>query len=561
MKKGAVTKNFIVFIVVTFSLGFTPFCVSAQKGVISYGFKYNGKTIRANHPLLMSFKDGIAVLQSSGRKQGVEFIDYNKKAVFKSLVVKGRNYSTSTPFDSLVETTLLSDTATISGYLCHKAQLVIRSNHIDVWYTDALPIKGSPDIEIAPFLGLVLKVVRNGNFEIVAKNIQLGKLADSLVVEPKKGKLVGEATFRALQIKSRYKTIPVFVDQPINFGDTIVNPEDEQMNKVYRFSKGTVIAKKIHLPENFNGNVFATLTQYSNGDAYDRTGSVFVIPTTDSVSFLDALQKGIKVLPVYKDNKGNSYQGIVATADYTPPVELMRFYTPFGIGAYNDKVKIKGYHWADSVTYTQDITALLPLLRGDTWIGVYIGNYDKKGHTVSLSLNYYPGGSDRGTSRAVLSLFNTVNVMEMSGQNYGKLFGNDSLTVRVYVPGDITDLRLRYISTGHGGWGGGDEFNPKVNTVFIDGKKIFSFTPWRTDCATYRLKNPSSGNFSNGLSSSDYSRSGWCPGTTTNPVFIPLPHLTPGWHAFTVAIPQGKPEGNSFSYWNVSGTLVGKRSQ
>src|SRR5699024_6216371 len=125
----------------------------------------------------------------------------------------------------------------------------------------------------------------------------------------------------------------------------------------------------------------------------------------------------------------------------------------------------------------------------------------------------------------------------------------------------VKDLRLRYLSTGHGGWDGGDEFNPKQNTIFIDGKKVYAYTPWRTDCATYRLENPSSGNFSNGLSSSDYSRSGWCPGTTTNPVFIPLPYLTPGWHTITIAIPQGKPEGNSFSFWNVSGVLLGEVKQ
>jgi hypothetical protein len=148
--------------------------------------------------------------------------------------------------------------------------------------------------------------------------------------------------------------------------------------------------------------------------------------------------------------------------------------------------------------------------------------------------------------------------MEMAGQNYGRLFGNDSLQVRIFVPDSIKNMQLRYISTGHGGWGGGDEFNQKMNTIFIDGKKVYAYIPWRTDCATYRLSNPSSGNFGNGLSSSDLSRSGWCPGTTTNPVFIPLENLTPGWHTLTVTIPQGEREGTSFSAWNVSGCLIGE---
>lgn len=550
------SKRIIFFIGIVAILSFTNLLVHAQ-GIISYGFKYHGKEVREDHPLLLSFKEGIAVLHSGNEKEQ-RFIDYNKKAVFKTLDVHDHKYTTKTPFDSLIKATLLKDTATILGYLCHKAHLTIRSNSIDVWYTDALSLKGTPDLEIAPYLGLVLKVVRNGNFEMFAKNIELGAIPDSLKAAPVMGKVVDEATFRALQIKSRYTSIPVFTDQQINFGDSILNPNNRQLNKVYRFSGGTVIAKKIHLPQNFHGNVFATVTQYSNGDAYDRTGCVFVIPMKDSITFLDALENGIDVLPVYNDNEGNKYQGIVKTDNYKPPVELMRFFTPFGVGAYNSKRKIKGYDWADSVTYTQDVTALLPLLQGDTWIGVYIGNYDKNGHTVSLKLNYYPGERDTSVRRFVLPLFNALNIMEMSGQNYGRLFNNDSLKLRVFVPDSISDLRLRYISTGHGGWGGGDEFNPKVNTLFIDGKKVFSYTPWRTDCATYRLKNPSSGNFRNGLSSSDLSRSGWCPGTTTNPVFIPLPRLKPGWHTFTVAIPQGEQEGNSFSFWNVSGCLMGR---
>ena len=147
--------------------------------------------------------------------------------------------------------------------------------------------------------------------------------------------------------------------------------------------------------------------------------------------------------------------------------------------------------------------------------------------------------------------------MEMSGQNYGKLFETDSLTVTFYVPEGISNLRLRYISTGHGGWDTGDEFVPKENTIIIDGKVCFKHTPWRSDCGTYRAFNPASGNFWNGISSSDYSRSGWCPGTATQPVYFNIGNLKPGKHTITVAIPQGAREGNNFSAWCVSGILLG----
>jgi len=74
---------------------------------------------------------------------------------------------------------------------------------------------------------------------------------------------------------------------------------------------------------------------------------------------------------------------------------------------------------------------------------------------------------------------------------------------------------------------------------------------------TYRKFNPASGNFWNGITSSDGSRSGWCPGTATNPVYFPVNNLTRGKHKFSVAIPIGKTEGGSFSHWNVSAILLG----
>ncbi len=137
------------------------------------------------------------------------------------------------------------------------------------------------------------------------------------------------------------------------------------------------------------------------------------------------------------------------------------------------------------------------------------------------------------------------------------MFHDDSLTLKIDIPEGLETLSLRYTSTGHGGWGGGDEFNPKLNEIIIDDEVVYKFVPWREDCPTYRLLNPSSGNFGNGLTSSDLSRSNWCPGSVTVPEIIPLNNLTPGKHTLKIAIPIGEREGSSFSAWNVSGVLIG----
>jgi hypothetical protein len=37
----------------------------------------------------------------------------------------------------------------------------------------------------------------------------------------------------------------------------------------------------------------------------------------------------------------------------------------------------------------------------------------------------------------------------------------------------LKNAQLRYTTTGHGGWENGDEFVPKANSIFIDGKRYF----------------------------------------------------------------------------------------
>ncbi len=531
-----------------------------REGVVTYAFKNNGKEMSGRAPLKLYFKDNIAFLSSSPDQTALHYIDYNKEETCQVLKLKdGSRYTLKTPFSAYEKAVITEDTATILGYLCRKATMVIRSNSIEVWFTNQLPLKGTPGLEMAPGLGLILKTIRNGNFETYATNIELRKISDNEAELPVVfGQVVDEATYRRKEIDNRFITIPVFNQQQINFTDSIINPGWDQENVTYRYAGGTLVMKKIRLPEEGNYSVFAHLTQYSNGDAYDRTGSVFVVPVDRKISFLDAVNKGLKTLPVYKDKQGKEYQGVVATSDYLPPLELMRFFTPFGVRAYNDRVNIAGYKWADSVNYEQDITNLLPRLRGEVWIGVFIGNYDRGGHTVNLNLEFHPRGGGRARDVWIQPIFNTLNVLEMAGQTYATMFEDDSLTVTVDIPEGVKNFTLRYITTGHGGWGGGDEFNQKLNEIFVDGQRVFSFIPWRTDCGTYRMSNPSSGNFADGLSSSDLSRSNWCPGTTTNPVYIPLGHLPPGKHVIKVAIPLGKTEGTSFSSWNVSGCLIGE---
>ncbi|SFN79326.1 GLPGLI family protein [Chitinophaga sp. YR627] len=535
---------------------------SAQPGVeVTYAFKYNGKDM-PDGSIQLIIKGDRARFQplNAVNKKELQLLDNKAKATFQQISDKdGHLLTFKKAFADYEQAELVPGTDTILGYPCKKAKLVVRSNSIDVWYTNALPFKGTPVQGYAPGLGLVLRSIRNGNSEYIATKVDLRNIKDEELQWPvAMGQMVDDATYLRQVIENRFTTISIFNQEQISWGNEHHDPAGEQENVTYHYAGGTVILKKVNLPALNAGTVFAEVAQYSNGDAYDRTGSVFMIPKDKKQSFLDGLKNGVNALPVYHEK----YRGVTATDDYLPTLELMRFFTPFGVHHYNQKVKIKGYQWADSAVYRQDITELQPRLNGEVWIGIFVGNYDKGGHKVSLRLKYYPGDNDQDTTHKehfIMPIFNTTNLMEMASQEYGTMFGKDSLEVTVNVPAGLKNLRLRYTSTGHGGWGGGDEFNQKLNEIFVDGKRVYHFIPWRTDCGNFRLSNPSSGNFGNGLSSSDLSRSNWCPGSVTEPVTIPLPDLTPGVHTFKVKIPLGEREGNSFSAWNVSGSLLGEK--
>lgn len=528
---------------------------------ITYNFFSNGLPA-GTPPLILDATEQIAKYVNAA---GEEFyLDYKNNTTYQTTLLKsGERIVNSQNLDSFPKPELLTDTMTILGYLCNKAHVVIRSNHIDIWYTTQTRIKGTPSINIGPALGLVLKIIRNGNFEISASSLE------PLSFEPSYNYLYSEFVdlplYRYMVTSQNYTTIPIFQNEKINFGDTIINLFTNEPGITYRFSEGTIILKKIQLPENMGMHtVIAELTEKSAGDAYDRTGSCFIIPAAvsdTSITFIDAFINGINTLPIYPSNNVKQYKGFTLTEKYTPPIEIMRFITPFGIGHYNSQVQVYGVKWEDSVTYKQDITNLLPLLNGDVWFGVFIGCYDKGGHNVSLRLKYYP--DDVPMKPVALKpawikpIIFTTNIMEASRQEYATIFGSDTLKVTVDIPEGLSSLSLRYISTGHGGWENGDEFNQKLNQIFVDGKQVYSFIPWRDDCGMYRRYNPASGNFPNGMSSSDFSRSGWCPGSTSIPVDIPLVGIKPGRHIFSVYIPMGNSEGTSSSAWNVSAVLIG----
>ena len=569
-------KSVIVKVIIA-SLLIVSFCNAqiVKKGNL-YGYKItyvkysNGKKIENQDPLIVFTSQKETLLSSENiqaKKSNYPFeitrINRADNSYIQLAYLNANNSVAVVDTNSILKQKLelVNETKTILGYVCKKAKTVVNSNSIELWYTDQLGVKGAPAL-LGQNLGLVLETVRNGNSVVTASKIEPLKkgepnfISNDFYSSPKTDVL----SYRDFLWKSRFKTIKVFEEELVRFSD-----EAKSNDSILRFANGLIIVRKIKFPEIKKGQkVFIDIQQNSNGDAYDRTGTAFIIPMDKSISFLDGLQKGLKELPVYTNGNQSEYQGVVATDKYSPLLELMRFFTPFGIKQYN-YLELKDKKWHEITPYRQEISDMADYLSNkELWIGMTIGNYDKGGHKVAMNVTIHPGENEAQesptvTQNNVLPLFNTVNVLEMLGQNYGSMFNTEKgLEVTFTLDKEVQNAQLKYITTGHGGWENGDEFVPKKNTVSLDGKAVFSFIPWRQDCGSYRLFNPSSGNFADGLSSSDLSRSNWCPGTVTTPIYIDLGDLKAGKHTIQVQIPMGKPEGGSFSSWNVSGCLIWK---
>lgn len=507
-----------------------------------------------------------------GYTEAVTYVDLDKDTVYYQMTfADGESCYAQWPY---AESRLKWDTIKVDAHTT-KYVTSVNSNRMEFVMTDQYDADVNPSVSYGRLPGVLKQFIRNGQVNMELGRVQKTKWAKE-VMPTNMGTMMNTREMGEMQKRKMILTTRVFDGAQLYWHtDPEVDLKGMNAKEAWKafpydtaihYAGGTVVLKRMHfdtLPSHYQ--LFAELHQCSNGDAYDRTGSIFVIPQGRERTFFEGMYQHPDSLPLLKGRDGERYQGVVATDDYLPLVELVRFFTPFGVRHFNGAVSIDGLEWENEAYYKQEITELAPYLRGDVWVGAFIGNYDAGGHKIWMDIKAYPGDEvwtlDGAFNQWSLPLINTTNVLEMAGQNYGKMFATDSLTVEFDVPEGVENLRIRYLSTGHGGWGGGDEFNPKENQIFIDGERYIVHTPWRSDCGTFREMNPVSGNFWNGVSSSDYSRSGWCPGTATQPVYFDLSFLTAGHHKLTIAIPQGANIEGGFNAWNLSLILLGDKIQ
>ena len=355
------------------------------------------------------------------------------------------------------------------------------------------------------------------------------------------------------------------------------SPEDE--TGIIHLAAGRMILRKVTLPD-YGREVKATLTVRveSAGDRWDKSGSVFVIPADSKINLL-SVAKRENAFPEVDSLKYEKLIGTVPGPDFEPTLELMRFMTPFGVGFYSrlDTAEVSRTRpvyvdgWAPEVRWEADITPLYPELR-DSYVGVFIDTWTEEGYIASVDIDIEETEAPM-KERHVIPLVNTLYYI---GQEYPDIFARRDLTVDFnldeYAPGAV----LRYIVTGHGGHEGGDEFTPQRNVISLDKEVVKDYVPWRTDCASFRRFNPTSGIWAvrreasfygekgrevkmidEMLASSDLSRSNWCPGSMVEPEDIPLGDLAAGAHRITFSIPGAQPiDGDKMNHWLISAYIV-----
>lgn len=376
----------------------------------------------------------------------------------------------------------------------------------------------------------------------------------------------------------------VFTDQVINFNPKTFPDGVQRRGDAVVLGNGRIWLRKVALPKGKrHQRASVKIRLQSNGDPWDKSGSCFVIPATTNISMF-GVAGNTQQYPEVDAQRYEQFRGFVATKDFAPPVELLRFMTPFGVGAFTPKdstekqlrtpVYVDGF--APYVEWEADITDRLPLLTDSVYVGVTIDTWTEAGYRLDLRLTVEES-QVKGDKAKPTQLKSLVNTYLYLGQNHCDIFNRQPLQVPFELPKAAKNARLFFITTGHGGHSGGDEFVPCEHILSVDGREVKRFTPWRTDCASFRRFNPSTGvwlvkrkvNYitENGkrdvkeieepIGSSDLSRSNWCPGSDVMPEEIRLGHLAAGKHTFLIDIPKAQAiKDNLYNHWLVSAWLV-----
>jgi hypothetical protein len=358
------------------------------------------------------------------------------------------------------------------------------------------------------------------------------------------------------------QTIQAMADFKLAFMPASNNDSLRHADGWSRQDAGRLAIKSFEVPLGLDHpKIVVSLKLKSAGDPWDKSGAVLLMSNNWSEAILADSSKSPGIL-------------LDAANGFNPPIELLRFITPFGVGHYSQETGADEYRpvyipkWEDEVSWQNDVSHLWDSMKDSITLGVFIDTWSAEGFEINLDLEFIEQAKLRNPRpvREVLSLVNTTKLH--SEQHPFDGFATRPLDCAFQLSETASNATLHYIATGHGGHSAGDEFVRCEHILALDSDTIAQYTPWRDDCASFRRFNPSSGvwtertywrgdSIDERIASSDYSRSGWCPGSDVPALEFKLGNLQAGQHEFTIDIPTAQPYTDSaMNFWNVAAYLT-----
>ncbi len=291
--------------------------------------------------------------------------------------------------------------------------------------------------------------------------------------------------------------VAIFENNYIHFG----GGEQNDPATYTEMDNGRILARTISLPEFEKPvNIIANLDVNSDGDPWDRAGSIYLdIPGQNNI-------------------------------------EILKYITGFG---------------GHSIL-KQDVSFLAPMLKGEVTIKAFVDTWVQDGWVFDFSLDFIEVDTLQQSSWNYATLFNTGLTKEQVDEAHP--------TTHVNIPPSQERVMLTYYVSGHCTDGNGaDEFESKENVITIDDSEVHRYKPWRDDCKNFRDRNPTSGRWGD-VWSSDLDRSGWCPGDIVYPVILDVSsELNSGSHNLAYWIENIRPKNvnGDYGYWRVSSFLTG----
>lgn len=326
------------------------------------------------------------------------------------------------------------------------------------------------------------------------------------------GLTVGSVASAQTELMDIWK-IPVMERVHIQFNPD--NPDELAPADVEVLENGRVVRRKVAIPN------------------FDRSHTIFA---------------QVAIHPIPKDernvcDKWDRAGDVRLVLPDEPPIELVKFVTSYG-----------GY-----AEFIADVTHLAPLLRDSCTLEAFIDTWVTPAWTIDVDLVFeaadvseYNAPTERPIWVEPVMFTQSYNAQDVGPG--GIVFERD-------LPADADRVKLYYFASGHCTDGrGADEFVTTDNVLSVDGVVVYRFRPWRDDCREFRDVNPYTARWSDGWWSSDFSRSGWCPGDAVEPLVVDLTdHLTPGSHRIGYEIEDVRPVDSAghFGYWRVSSYVVG----